>query len=192
MKNRISAILFATILSGIMNYSYAQENSQSKVYLGLSAGFAPAIIGHSRYLFDWGGQALYAFNKQYFVISYSRVNAFQLKFDDSAKDDDSNMDRIELLYGSIYCVKEGHKLLGQIYAGVLIGLSYNSIRYYTDEISFEQDHAIVANKIGIPFGVTFSNSFDHSFFCRWEIKYNFIGSGFSYLDYKFSIAYNLN
>ena len=192
MKNRMAIILFLTILCSIVVYSQVQENPQAEIYLGLSVGFSPIVFGHSSYWLDLGGQIFYTFNNQYFSFSYNRVNSFNLKFDSNEKDDDSNMDRVELLYGRISCLKEGHKLFSRIYVGVLIGLSYNSIRYYSDQIAYDQGHAIIANQIGIPFGITLSNSFGHSIFGCMEMKYHFIPNGFSYFAYKYDISFNLH
>lgn len=180
------------VLLGQMGYSQDQEKPSAGTYLGISAGFSPVTLGQSSFLFDAGARVLRVDNNQSFSLSYSRVFDFQLKFDSGAKDDDSKMDRLELTYGRMTCLSEGHKLFRHIFVGASVGISYNSIRYYKDMLSFDQGNAINVKKIGIPVGVTLTNSPGNSIFWGYEIKYHLISGGLSYPEFNVCASFNVN
>jgi hypothetical protein len=191
MKRIIVAIVFLTITCNDVSFSQDQENSPAKIYCGISLGCSPVVIGFSALFLDYGAQVLYAYDNQYFMFSYNRVDAFNLKFDSNQKDDNSKMDRLELNYGRVTCLKENHKLLSHIIVGAMIGLAYNSIRYYKTDIDFDQSNATKANKVEIPLGVTISNPLGKQTFMAFEMKYHILSSGMSYPDFKYSISFNM-
>lgn len=162
-----------------------------KIYVGVSLGCSPVIIGFSPLFFDYGAEVIYTSDNQYLMFSYSRVNAFNLKFDSNQKDDDSKMDRLELDYGRVTRLKEDHKLFRNIIVGATIGFAYNSIRYYGDDIAFDNGNAITAGKFELPIGVTLSNLPGNQMFMMLEMKYHILTDGMSYPDFKYIISFNI-
>jgi hypothetical protein len=163
-------LLLVMVFNGIV-YLQAQENSSSELYLGLSAGVAPQTMGFTNYLFEWGGQVLYTKNDQYLRLSYNRIDAFYLQWNDNDKIDGSRIHRIEAVYGLTTCIKDNHKLLSHIYIGVLLGLTYNDIEFYKDDIAFLFDRNVSrTTRMGIPFGITVTNRFGSWIYGGWECK----------------------
>jgi hypothetical protein len=174
-----------------VSFSQEQTNPPAKIYLGVSLGCSPVVIGFSPLFFDYGAEVIYALDNQYLMFSYSRIDAFNLKFDSNQKDDDSKMDRLELCYGRITCLKEDHKVFRNIFVGAMIGVAYNSIRYYNDQIAYMESNATCINKFELPIGVTISNSLGKQTVMTLEMKYHILASGMSYPDFKYFIAFNI-
>jgi hypothetical protein len=149
------------------------------------------VIGFSPLFLDYGAQVIYALDNQYLMFSYSRVDAFNLKFDSKQKDDDSKMDRFELCYGRVTCLKEDHKLFRNIIVGAIIGIAYNSIRYYSEDLAFDQGNATNIHRLELPIGVTISNSLGKQTFMALEMKYHILVGGMSYTDFKYFITFNI-
>ena len=191
MKRIIIAVVFLTSMYNGVIFSQEQTNPPAKIYLGVSLGCSPVVIGFSTLFFNYGAQVIYALGNQYLIFSYSRIDAFNLKFDSKQKDDDSKMDRFELCYGRVTCLKEDHKVFRNIIVGVMVGVAYNSIRYYNDQISYMESNATYNNKFELPIGVTISNSLGKQTFMVLEMKYHLLASGMSYPDFKYIIALNI-
>ncbi len=183
----IVAVLFC------MNPCLSQETKEvrPKLYLGVSLGCSPVVIKSSTLFFDYGAELIYAYDIQYLMLSYSRVDAFNLKFDAKQKDDDSKMDRIEIDYGRITRLMEDHRVLRNIIIGGSIGLAYNSIRYYDNDVAFGNNKPVIVGKIELPIGFTISNMFDSQTFMALEIKYHILNNGMSYPDIKYFISLNI-
>ena len=191
MKRIIIAVAFLTLMCNGVSYSQEQTITPARIYLGVSLGCSPVVIGFSPLFFDYGAQVIYALDDQYLMFSYSRIDAFNLKFDSNQKDDDSKMNRLELCYGRVTCLKEDHKVFRNIVVGAMIGVGYNSMRYYNDQIAYMESNATYINKIELPIGVTISNSLGKQTFMALEMKYHFIAGGMSYPDFKYIFALNI-
>jgi hypothetical protein len=190
-------LMIIIILFQCFSESFAQEQeiSSSGIYLGPFLSFSPLKIEHSKYLFAFGGQLLYPLSNHYISLVYHRSNAVNLKAADADPDDDSRIDRVELCYGKIACIGDHHKLLRNVCIGVLIGLSYYTINYYADDITLYQRHASYAHGIGVPLGLTVTNSFGKQIFFGYGVKCtigNTIGARENFfLDYALFLMINL-
>jgi len=191
VKNIVIAIGVLTFVYISVIFSQEQTNPPAKLYVGVSFGCSPVVIRFSPLFFDYGGQVIYALDNQYLMFSYSRVDAFNLKFDSKQKDDDSKMDRLELCYGRVTCLKEDHKVFRNIIVGAMIGVAYNSIRYYSNDLAFDQGNATNIHRLELPIGVTISNSLGKQTFMVLEMKYHILDGGMSYPDFKYFITFNI-
>jgi hypothetical protein len=191
VKKIIIAIAFLTLLYDNVSFSQEQSIPPAKIYLGLSLGCSLLHIGFSYLFYDYGAQVIYALDNQYLMLSYSRINAFNLKIFRGQKDDDSKMDRLELCYGRAICLKEDDKLFRDIFVGAMIGVAYNSIRYYSNDLAFDQGNTTNIHKLELPIGVTISNSLSKQTNIVFEMKYHILDGGMSYPDFKFFISFNI-
>jgi hypothetical protein len=177
------------------SHAQEQEKSPSVSYFGGFLSFSPMLVEYSKYLFAFGGQAIYPMDNQYISLEYHRSNGAYSRPSDYYPDDDSNIDRIEFCYGRIGHISDRHELLRGGRIGVFIGLSYYTIKYYADETAYIQRHASYAHGIGIPIGFTATNSFGKRLFYGQALKFtigNTIGARENiFVDFEIFLLVNL-
>jgi hypothetical protein len=182
--------LLFILFSGIA-YSQDLYTSPGKIYLGLSAGVAPQSIGYTNHFFCWGAKAIYTIDNQYLRLSYNQTLAFDMVSSENEPYDDSKIHRIELVYGRITNLSNTHKLFRHFYYGAMIGITYNNIGYYTKDYHDYPKSSQTVTRMGIPIGITGSNSFNSWIHLGWEFKYHILIRGQRFVEYNFFLMFSL-
>jgi hypothetical protein len=169
----------------------AQVNETKNIYIGISGGLTNAEIGLSRFTSNYGFSIQYVNGNDFISLNYDRLlhTYFSMKEFIYTNDDGSNYNRIELRYGQITSMSESQKFLRYVYVGYSLGLSYNLVKYY----NMVQHQSTLASKelIGVPIGLSVTNSFSESFFSGVEWKYYIIAKNVPYTEFCFFIKFNI-
>lgn len=179
-------IIFLLIMCIKVSYSQSlQDSILSKCYIGFSGGVSPEKFGSSTYLLEIGGHILHNWNEDYIAFSYNRLFAFRLNFGDSNNEnDESQFHRLELIYGRITCLKENHKVFRHIFVGASIGISYNIVSYYRDDIAYDQKNISRIQKLGILIGISITNPLGGRFYSGMYYVYQIISKETPYINFK--------
>lgn len=188
MKEKKTVMIFLIVLWIQLGYSQsALDDTLSKRYIGLSGGLSPEVYKYSTYLFELGGQILYNWNREYISFLYNRLFAFH--FDDEY--DDSKFHRFELVYGRVSCLKEDHKLFRYIFVHISIGVSYNIISYYEDDIAYYRNRISKTRRFGIPIGISITGPTGKSFYGGIGYNFHIIANDKPYINIKYFLMVNV-
>jgi hypothetical protein len=172
--NFIALLLMLVILQKVGN-TLAQDTSASKLYLGTSLGLSVKQIGSSQFLGKLGANVLYNWDTNNFVsLSYNRVYEFHIPFGVADYYGNASFHRLEMLYGYTMIISKKHKLFKHLSFAASIGVSYNYINYFRDDLAVYSNHLFSIGYPGIPIGITISNNIGHSIYFGWELKYHII------------------
>jgi hypothetical protein len=185
MNNAYKYLFVCIVLMfcSIVNVSaQLMDTLPSKTYLGLCGGFTYEEIGFSRFGFKLGGTIFHNWDNNLIYFSYSRLSVLSDPSDSYGK---SQFDRFELCYGRYL------HLSGKASLGGSIGLSYNIIRYYENDIALLTNELNSTNKFGIPLSILFIGSLGNRICGCLEYKYHFISNYQPYGDLSASIMFAL-
>jgi hypothetical protein len=171
---------FLVFCSNVNALAQLTDTLPSRFYLGLCGGFAYEEIGFSRFGFKIGGTVFHNWENDFIYFSYSQLSVLS---DPSDSYGNSQFDRLELCYGRQF------RLSGKVRLGGSVGLSYNIIKYFENDIALMGNELSSINKFGLPLSLLFIGALGNRICGCLEYKYNFISSYQPYGDLSVCIMF---